>query len=324
VHTQDMREMGGLKKKLPVTYWTFLIATLALAGVPCFAGYYSKDQIVANALAWGVEDPQVLRFIPVVFAAAGAFMTTFYMLRLVFLTFHGAPRDVHKYEHAHESPPVMAVPLLVLAGFAMFGGGTLHPLPHVEHLWFNELVVQPESAAAEGLHLWTPAQQHALEEHHEHALHASHYPAIGISILAILAGWLLARAMYLKHSADPAVAARRFGVLYDAAVHKYWFDEMYAQGVVGSLKRLNGFLAAFDRRVVDGLVNLTGLLARLLAFVSGLFDKYVIDGLVNFWRFFVRGMSGVFRLLQTGNARDYLTWTLLSVLILAIYLARGH
>jgi len=324
VHTQDMREMGGLKKKLPVTYWTFLIATLALAGVPCFAGYYSKDQIVANALAWGVEDPQVLRFIPVVFAAAGAFMTTFYMLRLIFLTFHGAPRDHHKYDHAHESPPVMALPLVLLASFALLGGGTLHPLPHTEDLWFNTLVVKPESAADEGLHLYSEEQQAEMEAHREHALHQSHLPAVGISLLAILAGWLLARAMYLKRSADPAVAAARFGVLYEAAVHKYWFDEMYAQGIVANLQRLNRGLATFDRRVVDGAVNLVGLLTRFIAFIAGLFDKYVIDGAVNFFRWFVRTLSGVFRLAQTGNARDYLTWTLLSVLILAIYLARGH
>ncbi|HYN63200.1 MAG TPA: NADH-quinone oxidoreductase subunit L, partial [Candidatus Limnocylindrales bacterium] len=110
VHTQDIREMGGLRRKLPVTYATFLIATLALAGVPCFAGYYSKDQIIANALAWGLTRGAA-HWVPFLFAAAGAFMTTFYMLRLVFLTFHGEPRDHHKYEHAHESPAVMTGPL---------------------------------------------------------------------------------------------------------------------------------------------------------------------------------------------------------------------
>jgi NADH-quinone oxidoreductase subunit L len=324
VHTQDMREMGGLKRKMPVTYWTFLVATLALAGVPCFAGYYSKDQIVANALAWGVEDPQVLRFIPVAFAAVGAFMTTFYMLRLVYLTFHGTPRDHHRFDHAHESPAVMALPLVVLASFALLGGGTLNPLPRTEHLWFNELVAQPESAAAEGLHLFGEDQRRAMEEHREHALHQSHLPAIGISVLAIVAGWLLARAMYLKRSADPAVAAARFGVLYEAAVNRWWFDEMYAQGIVANLQRVNRGLATFDRRVVDGAVNLAGWITRLIAFVAGLFDRYVIDGAVNFCRWLTRATSGVFRLAQTGNARDYLTWTLLSVLILAIYLARGH
>ncbi len=317
VHTQDMREMGGLRRKMPVTYWTFLLATLALAGVPMFAGYYSKDQIVANALAFGLTRGAA-GWMPFVFGALGAFMTTFYMLRLVFMTFHGAPADAHRHEHAHESPPVMALPLVVLATFAVFGGGTLNPLPHVDELWFNELVVPPVSAAEAGLGL------HVDHEHFEHVLHgAAHYPALGVSVLAILLGWWLARAMYLRRSIDPAAVAARFGPLHALVVDRYRFDEMYQHGLVDNLQRLNRLLAAFDKHVVDGLVNLVGWVARIAAAVAGLFDTYVIDGLVNFWRGLVRALSGIFRLAQTGNARDYLTWTLLSVLVLAFYLARG-
>ncbi len=323
VHTQDMREMGGLKAKMPVTYATFLIATLALAGVPMFAGYYSKDQIIANALAWGLTGG-VASWLPVIFGVVGAFMTTFYMLRLVFLTFHGAPADRHRFEHAHESPAVMTLPLVVLAGFAIFAGGTLNPLPHTEDLWFNRLVVPTESAAAVGLHLHTHEEALRLEERAEHALHAAHHPALLLSVAAILAGVLLARRMYLTRSTDSAAVARRFGPLYTAAVNKWYFDDVYATVVVGNLLRLNGLLGWFDKHVVDGLVNAAGLLTRFGALLAGLFDRYVVDGLVNFWRFFVRSLSGVFRLAQTGNARDYLTWTLLSVLILAIYLARGN
>jgi NADH-quinone oxidoreductase subunit L len=146
VHSQDMRDMGGLRKKMPVTYATFLIATLALAGVPMFAGYYSKDQIIANAMAWGMTG-SVAQWTPLVFGAVGAFMTTFYMFRLVFLTFHGAPADKARYDHAHESPPVMVLPLILLACFGLFGGGTIHPLPDNDELWFNRMVQKPVSAA---------------------------------------------------------------------------------------------------------------------------------------------------------------------------------
>jgi len=317
VHSQDMRDMGGLRKKMPGTYWTFLIATLALAGVPMFAGYYSKDQIIANALAFGLTRGTAA-WIPFIFGAVGAFMTTFYMLRLIFLTFHGAPRDQKRYDHAHESPRVMVLPLVVLALVAMFGGGTNNPLPHTEDLWFNRIVEQPASAAAQGLGL----ESH--QEHFEHVLHSqAHYPAIGASVLAILLGWWLARAMYLKKSIDPAGVAKRFGPLYTAATNKWYFDDMYNQGIVANLHRLNRLLARFDKVVVDGLVNLVGLVTRLIAFIAGLFDKLVIDGLVNACRGVTRALSGVFRLLQTGNAQTYLTWTLLSVVILAIYLARG-
>ncbi|MGQ0552301.1 MAG: NADH-quinone oxidoreductase subunit L [Planctomycetota bacterium] len=323
VHTQDIREMGGLRKKLPLTYATFLIATLALAGVPMFAGYYSKDQIIANALAFGLTHG-VAAWIPFLFGAVGAFMTTFYMLRLVFLTFHGAPRDHHKYEHAHESPFVMVLPLIVLAGFAIGAGGTLNPLPHTEDLWFNRLVPQPASAALSGLAAsGTPAAV-VSEADWTHALHAAHYPAVAVSVLAILAGWLLARSMYLTRSRDPAVAVARFRPFHEAAVNRYWFDELYAQGIVANLHRLNRGLSLFDKHVVDGAVNLSAWIVRGSAFVTRLFDTYVIDGLVNFWRGFVRALSGVLRLAQTGNARDYLTWTLVGVLVLAFYLARGN
>jgi NADH-quinone oxidoreductase subunit L len=317
VHSQDMRDMGGLRRKMPATYWTFLIATLALAGVPMFAGYYSKDQIVANALAFGLSHGAAA-WVPFVFGAVGAFMTTFYMLRLIFLTFHGVPADRHRYEHAHESPAVMTVPLMLLAAVAICGGGTLHPLPHTEDLWFNRLVQPPVAAAEVGLGL---AVDHA---HFERVLHEqAHYPALIVSVLAILLGWLLARAMYLKKSIDAEAVRARFGPLHTLIANKYHLDDLQTRYVVGGLHRVNRGLAAFDKGVIDGAVNLTALLTRFVAFLSGLFDKYVIDGLVNFWRAFVRGLSGVLRLVQTGNARDYLTWTLLSVLILVLYLARG-
>ncbi len=321
VHSQDMRDMGGLRRKLPITYATFLVATLALAGVPMFAGYYSKDQIIANAMAWGLTG-SVAHWVPLLFGATGAFMTTFYMLRLVYLTFHGAPADAHRYEHAHESPLVMTVPLMVLAAVALLGGGTLNPLPHVEHLWFNELVHQPESAALAGL-VAVGASVHVVPHAEwEHALHAAHYPAVAVSVLAILGGWLLARAMYLKRSIDAAALAARFRPVHELFVNKYGFDEFYADAIVANLHRLNRALARFDKGVIDGLVNAAGLLTRFVAFLSGLFDKYVVDGLVNFWRWFVRGLSAVFRLAQTGNARDYLTMTLIAVLVIAFVLAR--
>ncbi|HEX5009631.1 MAG TPA: NADH-quinone oxidoreductase subunit L [Planctomycetota bacterium] len=323
VHTQDMREMGGLKRKMPVTYWTFLVATLALAGVPCFAGYYSKDQIIANAMAWGLTGGAA-RWVPLIFAAAGAFMTTFYMLRLVFLTFHGAPRDHHRFEHAHESPAVMTVPLIVLASVALLGGGTLHPLPDTNGLWFNQAVHPPASAAMAGLAAHGVHVDAVPEAEWEEALHHSHMPAVGISVLAIVGGWLLARAMYQTRSVDPAAVARRFQPVYDLFVAKWGFDEFYATVVVANLLRLNRLLARFDKTVIDGLVNFAGLLTRFVAFLCGLFDKYVIDGLVNFWRWFVRSLSAVLRLAQTGNARDYLTMTLIAVLVLAFVLkARG-
>ncbi len=314
VHSQDMRDMGGLKKKMPVTYWTFLIATLALAGVPCFAGYYSKDQIVATAMAWGMTHGAAA-WTPFVFAAVGAFMTTFYMFRLIFLTFHGKPADEHKYSHAHESPAVMALPLVILAAFAIFAGGSINPLPHIEHLWFNELMPTPASAAAAGLGL----DLHL--DHFEHNVHAAHYPALVVSLLAIIIGFFMARAFYLKKSADAEAWRQRFGPVHTVVSNKYYFDEFYNGVIIGGLHKLNRSLYWFDRNIIDRIVNTVGLTVRFVAFIAGLFDKYVIDGLVNFWRWFTQSLSSIFRLIQTGNAQSYLTWTLVGVLVLAFVLA---
>ncbi len=316
VHTQDIREMGGLRRKMPTTYWTFLISTLALAGVPMFAGYYSKDQIIATAMAWGMEHGAAA-WMPFLFGAVGAFMTTFYMFRVIFLTFHGEPQVAEKYQHAHESPLVMTLPLVVLATFAVLGGGTMNPLPDIDGLWFNQLVAHPASAAAAGLHLPHDAG------HWEHLLHQAHYPALVVSLLAIILGVLMARAFYLKKSADAGAWKERFGKIHTLVSNKYYFDDIYMNGVVGGLQRTCRAAAWFDSKVIDGIANGVGLVTRLGAFIAGLFDQYVIDGLVNFWRWFTQNLSGVFRLAQTGNARDYLTWTLLGVLSLAAFLANG-
>jgi len=320
VHSQDMRDMGGLRKKMPVTYWTFMIATLALCGVPMFAGYYSKDQIIANAMAWWTLDLASARFVPILFGAVGAFMTTFYMFRLIFLTFHGPPADQHRYDHAHESPAVMAIPLIILATFGFFGGGTINWFPDTDTLWFNSVVEHPGSAAAAGLGLHIEEEM----ENMAHALHAVHYWAIGVSLLSILAGFVLARRMYLTKATDPAEVSAKFGPMHRIISNKYYFDDTYNQVVVANLKRWNRVCYWWDRTIIDGIVNASALVIRFLAFLSGLFDIYVIDGAVNFWRWLTRFLSGCLRLWQSGNVTNYLTWTVLGVLVLVAALTGGN
>ncbi|PWB63310.1 MAG: NADH-quinone oxidoreductase subunit L [Deltaproteobacteria bacterium] len=138
VHSQDIQEMGGLRKKMPITFVTFLIATLAIAGVPGFSGFYSKDMILGAALEFGMKSGNPLHMIFFVGALFTAGLTAFYMFRLVILTFFGEPKDHHKFDHAHESPPNMWVPLVVLAvlSFSFWYSG-----------WFGTLVQKPKSVA---------------------------------------------------------------------------------------------------------------------------------------------------------------------------------
>ena len=138
VHTQELPEMGGLKRKMPITFATMLIATLAISGVPGLSGFFSKDAILAGSLAFGMAYGG-LRYLPFVLLIISAGITAFYMFRLLFLTFAGSPRDHHRYEHAHESPPVMTIPLIVLAFMTVFSVG----IPFVTDRWFEQQVKMP-------------------------------------------------------------------------------------------------------------------------------------------------------------------------------------
>ena len=135
---QDMRKMGGLKSKIPITYWTFFIATIAIAGIPPLAGFFSKDEILASALA-NPYFPQWFNAIIWILGSLAAFCTAFYMFRLVYLTFFGSFRGTHEQEHhLHESPWTMTVPLVVLAALAAFGGASLGcPHRHFLAAWLH-------------------------------------------------------------------------------------------------------------------------------------------------------------------------------------------
>ena len=319
VHTQDMRKMGGLYKKMPLTYGTFLVATLALTGVPCFSGYFTKDTIIANALEWGMAQGAAA-YVPFVFGALGAFMTMFYMMRLIFMTFHGKPKDQEKFDHAHESPPVMTIPLICLAALALFGAGTLLPWKTANDTWYAELVHRPEAAAAAET-AGFPEVAHAFEELHEgmeHAEHSAHYIALGTSLPLVILGFLLALAFYKfrKLSAEKVVNAIR--PLYKTIVNKYYMDDfndiVFVRGLVRLCVMIKNSLEAF----IDFLVNLSALLTRFVSFIHGLFDKYVVDGLVNFWWWLSHFLCGVFRILQTGSAKDYLALALLGAVVVTV------
>ncbi len=148
VHTQEMPLMGGLRRKMPITWITMLIATLAISGVPFFSGFYSKDAILGGALAFAMEHPA--HFLPFVLGILAAGFTAFYMFRLVFLTFHGEPRDEERFHHAHESPWTMALPLIVLGVLSFVGAGWQGP----QTGWFSRFVADydlPAISARVGL-----------------------------------------------------------------------------------------------------------------------------------------------------------------------------
>jgi len=220
---QDIWKMGGLKKKMPVTFWTFIIGTLALSGVPPFSGFYSKDSILAQAL----EEKSYLLFGVAVFVAA---LTTFYMFRLFFVAFLGEARN-EKAKHAHESPAVMTLPLVVLAVFAVIGGYI-----GITNNYGSQF-----------------AAEHASLSISEQAMHPFHdiFPmACGIG--AVVVGLFLAFSLYRNTATDPLPA--KLGALAEAMKNKFYFDELYEATVI----RLHDFIAAvadwIDRWILEGAI----------------------------------------------------------------------
>ena len=238
----DMRKMGALKPHMPRTYWTFLIATLAIAGIFPFAGFFSKDEILWKALTQG-------GLVFWLIGAVAAFMTATYMFRAVFMTFHGSSRvDPHVAHHLHESPGMMTVPLMILAALSVVGGFIGFPI--VEG-WnqFGEFLAP---VFAKGL----PA---------EPAHHAISFEVAMMLVSMAIAGLgiFLAYKMYIKDPRLPDQMAERYPAPYSLIANKYWVDEIYDYVLVGPLVRFSVFLwRIIDDIFVDGAVNGVAAVAR--------------------------------------------------------------
>jgi NADH-quinone oxidoreductase subunit L len=316
-HEQDIRFMGGLRKKLPVTYYTFLIYTLAISGIPFTSGFLSKDGILGGTLAFANLTGYWI--FPVV-GFFVAMLTAFYMFRLVILTFHGEPRDVHKFEHAHESPATMLIPLVTLAILSFFVFFSPNPL-NIESGWFYKWVKTPTTIVPKELAFPFMINENISQEvvHSEvymEAMHHAHSTAMMISLLMAGLGILLAFVIYQWRFISADNLAIKLRPLYNFSYNKWYFDELYSKTAVAFTLGLSNFLAWFDQKVIDGIVNGTATITRHTSFASGTFDKVVVDGLVNLTAT-VTGFFGlVFRKLQTGKVQTYLVMVLTGIIIL--------
>ena len=316
VHSNEMTEMGGLRKKMPWTAYTMLVGCLAIigAGIPFvigLSGYYSKDAILAQGLVFSNQNPG-WGFLFLV-AAGGAAITAFYMFRLWFMTFAGVPRNADRYEHAHESPKVMWVPLVILATFAVVVVWPTFKLSPLVHLL--------EAAAPVSVHGGLAAEQLAIPA--EHLSHAEdvHVKATGIAFGTALAGLLMATMFYGLRYLNPADASTQFAPIHRFLLNKWWFDELYDMMFVRPTLIVSRVAAGFDKRWIDGLVDGT---ARLVCRFSNawdyVIDRIMVDGLANLiarWTYSV-GLS--MRRVQTGKLRQYVLFIVVGVFILwAVY-----
>ena len=248
-HEQDIRHMGGLKDRIPFTYWTMVIGTLALTGFPLTAGYFSKDAIIEAAYAG--HNPMALYAFWA--TAIGAALTAFYSWRLIFMTFHGSPYDHHHYQAAHESPLVMLIPLGFLAAGSIFSG-----FP------FQELFVGPDVKQFFGDSLKFAPDNHIFEDMH-------HIPYL-VSVLPTLmmaAGFVVAWEFYLRRPELPAELARQHEPLYQFLLNKWYFDEIYDVLIVRPTLWLGRVLwKQGDGWLIDGF-GPDGVSARVLDVTRG-------------------------------------------------------
>jgi NADH-quinone oxidoreductase subunit L len=311
---QDMRNMGALRDRIPITYRTMLIATLAIAGIPPFAGFFSKDEILWQT--WTSEGGayRILWFV----GYATALMTAFYMFRLIYLTFYSKPRMSHEVEHhIHESPASMTMPLVVLAVMSLFAGflGWPHSLGGSDRF---ARFLDPVFARGEAhvlIEAGKAGQLAAGEKEEEHTS-PTEYLLMFLSVAAGGVGWFMAGRSYAnadKGFVEPIAAASP--PVYNTLLNKYYVDEAYDYVFTGRRKagdvRL-GVLGAgeasswFDSNVVDGAVNAAGSITRGSATFSSWWDKWIIDGIgVNGPAILARMLSYPARLFEWGLVQWY-------------------
>jgi len=330
---QDMRNMGGLKKHMPHTWWTFMFAFLAISGIPPFAGFFSKDEILWKAFTYNspILGPMWGKFLWAIGAIA-AVMTAFYMTRLICLTFYGESRVSHEAaHHLHESPKSMIYPLMALGVLSLIGGwvgipAALGGANHFHH--FLAPVLDKAAMGAHGAHAAvTGGLAYAAEMTGHGGGGGEHARGLELFMMAVSVGLAglgigVGYFFYIKNPNMPLLLAYKFPKLYNALLNKWYVDEIYEFTVINGTKQFANVLCWFDANVIDGIVNGAAATTKLICSGSMIFDGNVVDGMVNLTGRIVEVGSAMLRRMQTGYVQSYAlvmaigTFVLLSIYIL--------
>ena len=290
VHTNSMKEMGGLRKEMPRTYTTFILGTIALAGLPPLAGFFSKDEILASLNHGGYNTYFAI-------AVAGAFITAFYMTRAVVLTFFGEYRG---NGHPHESDSMMTTPLIVLAGFAVTAG------------WVNIPGIYT------GFTDWVTTRKNPIVEYHPESFD---YFALTSGLLAGLAGIGLAYYVY-QILGRPEDGDEKIKVepIWNLLENKYYLDDFYFKYIINPTKStLANTVDRFNTNILDKAVNLFGVAAIFLGnIVYNKFDQGGIDKALNISSSSTDALGARVKLLQTGKAQQYIMYFLSGVIVISL------
>jgi NADH-quinone oxidoreductase subunit L len=295
-HEQDVRKMGGLRRKMPITAFTMLVGVLAISGAPLLSGWYSKDQILAAAMGFGLTQKQHIFLFLLPLITTG--LTAFYMFRLWFLTFAGTPRDEHTHNHAHESPAVMTVPLIVLALFSI-GVAWGWPLWEADKSYLGHVLEEAEPAAVEiGF------------THEREAAHHYHTAAGGLALLLALMGFGVAYRFFAMTQPTKEAMYATGNAAYRFLLGKWYFDEVYDAAIVKPTVELALSTAAMDKRPTDG-----PLPPGQLELPSKRFDFFTLDGIWNALGQLTGAAGQSLRVIQTGQLRTYVLALALTVAV---------
>jgi NADH-quinone oxidoreductase subunit L len=265
---QDIRKMGGLKKSMPITYWTFLLGTLAICGTPFFSGFFSKDEILAsafshNTIVWAL-------------ALGSALITCIYMFRVFMVTFLGGFRGTEEQKHhLHESPALITIPLLVLAVLSVFGG--VLNLPHLL-----------THGAAQKLKTWLNPVLEKYQTHMPHELsHTTEWMLIGSTLVVLIIAFVYTYTKYINGKVVPESDEAILGI-GKVLSSKFYVDEAYDAAVTAPVNHLGDFTYKWiDRKVIDGIVNFTGVIVKK---GSDLYGKIQTGNLENYLMYMVIGI----------------------------------
>lgn len=315
-HVQDMKRMGGLRHKMKITAATMFVGVVAIAGLAIpgtslgLSGFYSKDAVIASALAYTeLNSSHFLLFVVPLFTAG---LTSFYMFRLWFMTFAGQPRDRHVYDHCRESPRVMTVPLLLLAVLAAGSavGGESGPLYRL--VMSSEVVPAVERVVSSG------AIKLTLPSHDGHAsdVHKVHSTAAMLALIASFVGLSLAYVMYVQQSINPADLRRQFPTVYDFLVDKWRFDGLYDVAFVRPVRVISSWCARLDDQVLDGILHSAARVTVQVSHWDRKFDESMVDGIVNWIGTTTYSIGASLKVIQTGHLRQYVMWIGVGVVVL--------
>lgn len=332
-HEQDMRLMGGLRKYMPITFWTFMASTIAIAGVVPFSGFFSKDEILWQA--FNSAHHNAWYYLVWALGVLGAMGTAFYMMRCVTLTFFGKLRandeevkklvhgdhpphhddhDDHGHGHGHhgdlvphEQPWNVTFPLIVLAFLAVVGG--FLNVPYIINHTFGG---HSSGLLNEWLAPVIPLGEHSSD----HA--AIEWTLMIFSVVVAVLFLFIGYKAYTTKFAVVKNFVKRFPGLHKVVYNKYFVDEFYFATFVKGVLKLNHVAANFDKKAIDGLVNLVGKVTVVYANIMGWWDRTVVDGLVNLMAWLTQNAGGQIKKLQTGHIQHYAFGAVLGVVVVLI------